>query len=71
MISPEQLERAAKAAHAQLPDNQGFILIVAPFGQHDGIVQYASNIHRDSAIGMLKTMLFRWGINEEWMTQAK
>lgn len=69
MISREQLQRAAQAVHNTLPNGNGFIILVAPFGDGTGTTDaiYASNCNREDAIKILKTMLFRWGINEEWM----
>ncbi len=72
MIKPETIQKAAKAAHSQLPDC-GFILLVMPFGDGTGEcnAQYVSNCNREDAINVLKTVLFRWGVNEEWMKTIK
>jgi hypothetical protein len=32
---------------------------------------YVSNCNRQDVVKILKTLLFRWGINEEWMREAK
>lgn len=69
----ETLQAACRAANGQLPDTHGFILLVAPFGDGTGEceAQYASSMSRDDAIKILKTLLFRWGVNEEWMNNLK
>lgn len=73
VLRAETLQMAAKSAHAQLPDTHGFLLIVTKFGDGtgEGGADYVSNIKRDDAIKVLKTILFRWGANEEWMTNIK
>jgi hypothetical protein len=61
------LQRAARAAHAQLPDC-GFILIKMNFGiETETYVGYAANINREDAIKCLKRLLYGWGLEEEWM----
>jgi hypothetical protein len=32
--------------------------------------RYVANVNRKDAIAVLKTLLFRWGINDEWMKDA-
>lgn len=68
-------DQAAAAAAAALPAGCGFILLVAPAGERKETSHvegsYASNCNREDAIAMLKTLLFRWGINDEWMKRAK
>lgn len=66
------LQIAARKVRDVMPPNTGFIIISCPFG--DGGTErgdYISNVSRDSAIAILKTVLFRWGINDEWMRDAK
>lgn len=72
-LSRQKLQEIARAAHDKLPDSFGFILIVTPFGDGSdyGPAQYASNVNREDAVKALKTILFRWGINDEWMKDAK
>lgn len=72
-IRPETLQAAAKACHDKLPDHCGFLILVAPFGDPtDGDTQgqYISNMNREDAIKILKTMLFRFGVNDQWMKDA-
>jgi len=72
-MTSETLNRAAAAAHKELPD-MGFILIVTPFGDGETAevqANYVSNCNRQDVVKILKTLLFRWGINEEWMREAK
>ena len=63
------LRASASLAHSVLPDTNGFILIVAKFGdgKTDEQADYISNVKREDAIAALKTILFRWGVNDEWM----
>lgn len=67
-VRSETMQAAANTLHETLPD-MGFILIVVPFG--DSNAGYISNCNREDAIRGLKSVLFRWGINEEWMKGAK
>ena len=64
---------AADAVKAACPPNTGFIIITLPFddGTHKPVVSYTANIARPDAVKMLKEILFRWGINEEWMTKCE
>ena len=73
MITREQLQEAAQGAHNALPPGHGFILIVAPTNESGETVegQYASNLNREDSIAILKTVLFRWGHNDEWMKSIK
>ena len=71
-MTRDTLQSAADAAKAQMPDNTGFILLTVPFGNDDeAIAQYISNMNREDAIKCLKVMLFRWGIDEDWMKDAR
>lgn len=72
-IPKDTLVDAAVAVDKIFPDTHGFILIAVPFGQpaNEGIGQYTSNCKREDAVAILKTVLFRWGINDEWMKEAK
>lgn len=67
-MDKEYLKEAAKAINAKLPDNHGFILLVAPFGDGDNRrLVYISNMERTSAINSLKEWLIRASGEEEWM----
>lgn len=72
-LRTETVQNAAKACHAQLPDTHGFIIILMPFGDGngEGKADYVSNVKREDAVAALKAILFRWGIDEQWMHQAK
>lgn len=65
----DQLQAAAHAVANIIPDHKGFILLVAPYGngESNDRAEYVSNVNREDAIKILKTLLFRWGQNEEWM----
>lgn len=70
-MNAETVQQAARAVHAQLPD-VGFILIVTPFGDgREDEANYVSNCNREDAVKILKVLLYRWGIEEDWMTKAK
>ena len=66
------IQKAARAAHAEIPD-MGFILIVVPFGDGSGATeaQCISNVKREDAVAGLKQLLFRWGIEGEWIHKAE
>lgn len=81
-IRREKMQELAQLVHAQLPDHCGFIVLVAPFGgpaqtgpasqdEDQRRAMYASNCQREDAVKILKTMLFRWGLNEEWMKDVQ
>lgn len=68
----EYLALAAKAVGDRLPDQHGFILIIAPFGDHpDNAMRYASNVQRADAIKLLKEFLFKTGNGEDWMKHVR
>jgi len=68
-LTPKQLHAAAKAVEAALPPGHAFILMTAPHTNDPkkAFVQYTSSLERSTAIQILKTCLFRWGHNDEWM----
>lgn len=72
-VSTESMTNAARAARNCLPDHCGMILLVAPYsdGAEDVNAQYVSNCNREDAVAILKTLLFRWGVNEEWMQHIR
>ena len=65
-MDKEYLKLASVEIAKKFPDNHGFILLVAPFGEH-GRTNYTSNIQRTDAIKLLKEFLFRIGEAEDWM----
>jgi hypothetical protein len=67
------LVAAAEVAREAMPPDCGFIMVAVPFGfpPEQGVGRYVGNVNREDAIAILKTLLFRWGINEEWMGKAK
>lgn len=66
-MDKEYLQLAAAAAKEKLPDNHGYILIVAPFNQPSSPIRYAGNINREDAITILKALLYAAGSKEDWM----
>jgi len=72
-MDKEYLKEAAKAVEARLPDNHGFILMVAPFnaeGDNNRLV-YISSMRREDAINVLKEWLIKASGPEEWMKHIK
>jgi hypothetical protein len=68
----EFLKEAAKAIHAKLPDNYGFILFAMPLhGEGDKRLVYVSNIERADAIASLKEWMLKCGAAEDWMKHIK
>ena len=65
------MQDAIKAAERHLPDNHRAILIVIPTNQPEPQIRYVSGVERESAVGILKNLLFRWGKNEEWMKHVE
>lgn len=67
-MDKEYLKEAAKAVEAKLPDNHGFILLVAPFGEGaNNRLAYISSMRREDAINVLKEWLIKASGPEEWM----
>ena len=64
----DYLCQAAKAINAKLPDNHGFILLVAPYGKVEGRrLGYISSMERECAINVLREWLIKASGPEEWM----
>jgi hypothetical protein len=71
-MDKEYLKEAAKAVEAKLPDNHGFILLVAPFGEGaNNRLGYISTMRREDAINVLKEWLIKASGPEEWMKHIK
>lgn len=67
-MDKEYLKLAAQAVEAKLPDNHGFILLVAPYGDGDNNrLSYISSMRREDAINVLKEWLIKCGAAEDWM----
>ena len=60
----EYLSDVARLVNDRLPDNSGFIVMVAPFGD-GGRLRYASNMTRETAINVLKEWLIKASGEEE------
>ena len=68
IMDKEYLKEAARAVEAKLPDNHGFILLVAPFGEgENNRLTYISSMNRADAINVLKEWLVKASGEEEWM----
>ena len=68
----DYLKEAARAVDAKLPDNHGFILLVAPFGEgENNRLAYISSMTRATAIACLKEWLIKSRGEEEWMKHIK
>ncbi len=65
----EYLKEAARAVNAKLPDNHGFILLVAEYGEarEESRLRYISSMTRETAISVLKEWLIKAGAEEDWM----
>lgn len=71
-MDKEYLKEAARAVESKLPDNHGFILLVAPFGEGvNNRLTYISTMQRESAINLLKEWLIKASGEEEWMKHLK
>lgn len=66
----EWLREAANALQAKLPDNHGFLLLAAPYGD-DGRLYYCASMERADAINLLKEFLLKAGASEDWMKHIK
>lgn len=67
----EYLKDAIKAAEAKLPDGHRAIVISVPCDEPNPQIRYIAGIGREDAVSALKTLLFRWGKNEEWMEHVE
>lgn len=69
------ISEAARVLKDVLP-GLGYILMVTkmntnPEQSREPVAsRYVANVRREDAIAVLKTLLFRWGINDEWMKDA-
>jgi hypothetical protein len=76
-LRTDQMQDICRAIHNSLPDHLGFVVITIPFGAgKDGEwkknnADYAANINREDAVAALKALLFRWGVEEQWMEQVR
>jgi hypothetical protein len=75
-MDKEYLRLMAEQVKAKLPDNHGFLLLTAPFGDlpagaPENRTTYCSNMKREDAIKLLKEFLFRIGEAEDWMKHIK
>jgi hypothetical protein len=50
----DKLQDLGKAVDDQIPPDYGFILLVFPFGQVDGIMQYIANCKREDAVQAMR-----------------
>ena len=70
-MTKEYLSEAARAVEAKLPDNHGFLLLVAPYGEGEGRLVYVSTMRRPDALNLLKEFLLKAGAAEDWMKHIK
>lgn len=70
-MDKEYLQEAARVVEAKLPDNHGFILPAAPYGDGGGRLTYISTMQREGAINLLKEWLIKASGEEEWMKHIK
>jgi hypothetical protein len=69
-LDKDYMREAAKAIGDRLPDNHGFLLLTAPFGE-DGRMFYVSSMVREDALSLLKEFLLKSGESEDWMKHIK
>jgi hypothetical protein len=68
----EYLQLACEALSAKLPDNHGFILLVAPTGTTEpGKLRYASNLGREDALHLLRQFHAHVGDGTNWMKHTQ
>ena len=67
------LQQAAQAVADKLPDNWGFVLLAAPFGEHTDPTRavYVSTVKREDAIALMKEWLLKCSGPEEWLKHLK
>lgn len=71
-MDKEYLKEAARAVESKLPDNHGFILLVAPFGEgENNRLAYISTMRREDALNLLKEWMLKAGSAEDWMKHIK
>jgi len=72
-MDKDYLRIAAQAIKDKLPDNYGFILLAAPFGEPDGNARlvYISSMTRETAINAMKEWLIKCSAEEDWMKHLK
>jgi hypothetical protein len=71
-MDKEYLKEAARAVNAKLPDNHGFILLVAPYGEgENNRLAYISSMTRETAIAALKEWLIKASGEKKWMKHLK
>lgn len=71
-MDKQYLVEMAKAVESKLPDNHGFIILAAPFGESDNNrLTYISSMSREDAVKLLREFLFKCGAEEDWMKHIK
>jgi hypothetical protein len=66
----DYLEQMARTVRDKLPDNYGFLLLAAPYGENGRLV-YVSTMERAGALNLLKEFLLKAGAAEDWMQHIK
>jgi hypothetical protein len=69
-MNKDYLRAAASAISDKLPDQHGFLLLVANYGE-GGRLYYVSTMTRDTALNVLKEFLLKAGAAEDWMQHIK
>ncbi|HTI72289.1 MAG TPA: hypothetical protein VMF06_20110 [Candidatus Limnocylindria bacterium] len=66
------LQLCCREVKNRLPDNYGFIILAAPFGENGNRrLNYASSMTRETAIRLLEEFLIKAGGAEDWMQHIK
>ena len=67
MADKQYLQQAIQAAKEKLPDGHEVIVISVSANTPNPRVFYTASMERESAVLVLKTLLFQWGEKENWM----
>ena len=55
----DYLREMAKLVQAKLPDNFGFLLLAAPYGDSQGRLVYTSTMKREGAVNLVKEWMIK------------
>jgi hypothetical protein len=71
-MSKDFLKLMAQELEAKLPDQWGFLLLAAPYGEggHNRCV-YTSTMQREDALRLMKEFIIKCGAGEDWMKHIK
>ena len=67
LMDKDFIKLMAQELEKKLPDNWGFLLMAAPYGEDQDQFVYTSTIRRVDALKMLKEFIIKCGAGEDWM----